>query len=1226
MPSQLLGDEDQDARSGASNPGQAHYDRLFRELTSAEHMAKNGKSASQAEQDERNQFTDDSSEDDADSLNNPARESLYRRARDSEVGDSVVAALKAYAFREATSRAIKKIGSMSVRVQLAIVAAIVIGILFILSLLGLSSMQAIHLAQQLALDHTSNIHYTDIRTYGMFRYVKSGDNLGETRVSLLGSEVFKSTVNQLADIGVSIDGNYKLGVFKGVTIDTTKFPETKNLSRDQVKARLASYYRGAGITEADIDIRGNQARINNLGTGVAKALINDTVSRLEGGKTANWVKSRQVLKYWSIPTLFHPFREVDRRITAKIDSHEDLIKARKAQQPTYDSPSRTQAYEDFKAKTSGIRASADGVLLITGAVCIVKGAADEAITYNREAIVVPQAIAAADAMAVGSQQQAGMDIASSQVNIYNRVMTDPDGKSVWDARALKAKTDPTTNQGEDLSPKYAQAFDASTTANSLKNLGGAPMNAACSKGGQAVQIVIGGLLIGLTIPTSSGSAFLYGALKTAGNALAGVVAMVLLHDLIESTMKDEPIPDNLAATERGNLLAYGSREYANINARGSGGVDLGKQESNKIDSEIAQQDRSEFESKPLFARLFDVGDHRSLMAQMVMRFSSPQKEIKSFATGILNVGSTLASTFSGLIPSAQAAAPYDYGFNRFGIPERILNNPAYANPYENSDVKIPLILGSEKGQDYIDRANKCFGVKIERIDGKWGVIPERDVNPLSSEYEDARCNDANDSSWDRIILFVHDSTTAEAIACYGGNQESCKIIGAATQEQVCSLTNGTSVANMPDWVKMPVVNAQAGSAVRSNINVAIANIKYGYNVAPSLRVMVGNDPDFILLNEVAETPLKDMEAAIGGYGAYRDNTTDGDSQVLNNVIMWKKDRWKFVDGGRVKLVDRDMTFAQGEPRTWNRYAAWAVFKNDKGEVVPVIATHMMTNPAKYPRQHGDPPMTRIQQYSLGMDVLKQLIATLSPYGPVLVGGDMNSQDDQGDWSAVPKMKSIGYNYTHDGAVIYGFYPSGTKLVNGRTVPIPIGDDHGGNSVFMRVNMNGAGPGSITGDVSATTSTTNCDDASNGSSTTTPGSATMVDDYKSPQCDNFRSGGAPGLACDGQCVDFVKFRLKKHIDKNKFASLGDGKDVARGLGEDYGYRVDSTPAVNAVASWRAGQFGMNATHGHTAMVSKVNADGSIVVEEYNVIPGTYSTRKIPAEQARQLTYAHTEIDF
>lgn len=160
-----------------------------------------------------------------------------------------------------------------------------------------------------------------------------------------------------------------------------------------------------------------------------------------------------------------------------------------------------------------------------------------------------------------------------------------------------------------------------------------------------------------------------------------------------------------------------------------------------------------------------------------------------------------------------------------------------------------------------------------------------------------------------------------------------------------------------------------------------------------------------------------------------------------------------------------------------------------------------------------------------------------------------------------------------------------------------------------------------------------------------GSVTMGDDYTNPKCTTFKNGGAPGLACDGECVDFVKFRLKKHIARDKFASLGNGAFVVGGLGSTYGYKVDSTPAVNAVVSWpvggveadgdRPGYAGYksdpgehaNTSAGHTAMVSGIKPDGSIVVEETNADgTGSYGTRTIPANVAKLLTYAHTEVDY
>jgi surface antigen len=111
----------------------------------------------------------------------------------------------------------------------------------------------------------------------------------------------------------------------------------------------------------------------------------------------------------------------------------------------------------------------------------------------------------------------------------------------------------------------------------------------------------------------------------------------------------------------------------------------------------------------------------------------------------------------------------------------------------------------------------------------------------------------------------------------------------------------------------------------------------------------------------------------------------------------------------------------------------------------------------------------------------------------------------------------------------------------------------------------------------------------------------------------------------QCVDFVLYRLVKHGVLPGITPLGNGRYVVGKLGT-LGFKVDTTPAVHSVMST---QFTSNQTLGHTAMVSAVNADGSIVVEEYNFTRTLqYDTRVISASEIKnkQMTFAHTETKY
>ena len=89
---------------------------------------------------------------------------------------------------------------------------------------------------------------------------------------------------------------------------------------------------------------------------------------------------------------------------------------------------------------------------------------------------------------------------------------------------------------------------------------------------------------------------------------------------------------------------------------------------------------------------------------------------------------------------------------------------------------------------------------------------------------------------------------------------------------------------------------------------------------------------------------------------------------------------------------------------------------------------------------------------------------------------------------------------------------------------------------------------------------------------------------------------------GYCTSFVAWRLSNDNQLPFTNGMGGGwfgnatnwGDNARMLG----YRVDTTPAVGAVAQWTGADMPSSGGLGHVAWVKQVNPDGSVVVEEYN----------------------------
>ena len=256
------------------------------------------------------------------------------------------------------------------------------------------------------------------------------------------------------------------------------------------------------------------------------------------------------------------------------------------------------------------------------------------------------------------------------------------------------------------------------------------------------------------------------------------------------------------------------------------------------------------------------------------------------------------------------------------------------------------------------------------------------------------------------------------------------------------------------------ITATPGGPVNGEVVIANANIKLRSGAAPGIRALASANPDFITLNEVGDVPLPQMEAAAPGYGAYRepsvDNTEGGASQSLNNVIMWRTDTWTWQAGGRIKIVDNDQGYIHGTQFVWDRYATWSVFSRGDGAVVSVISTHHMTNVYNSPQQWGNPPLSRAEQYDLGMDYLIQLADILRAYGPVFVGGDMNSHQGDGHGAAATRMSAAGFGHTKDSGVIYNFYAAPVAVT--KTWEISAAAVHSDHpALYTQMAMNGAGP-------------------------------------------------------------------------------------------------------------------------------------------------------------------------
>jgi len=680
---------------------------------------------------------------------------------------------------------------------------IIAGIIFLLSIVS-GPLQFIHLSQILQRNFWGQEHTATIRAKGLFRYARTKD-IGETRVGYLGSKRFAKAYSQLKDIGVEFDRNTRTGAARSMTIDTDKYPDYKDMASAD---RRGAIIRDFKITDASIlSQEGSVFRINLTslkGIDFSAATLKTVLSKLDKGKLATAMDFRVMKRFFNLPRLFSPLEKIAKsqenqigeRLAARQAEEERLKSEAKAVTET---PEALKAREKMKDLLKNKATILNAALIGQATLCLIRSVADDAVTFNRAAIVLPATLQAVDRVAVGSQVQSGQNFSIYQLGAISDSFKDDSGKTIWASKALQATEGISSPKGEELDPQFAEAFSNKTTADNIRKaveVKAGPIDvtgAVCSKAG---LIVAGTLALFYAISGFFDAGVSWGAYAAqyTATAIATAGIMYMLQQQFSNIIQNhDVIPQVLSGPLGGNLLAYGAREAGNIGARANGGIELDNTESDVVDNLFQQEDAAQFRSLSLKDRLFNVYDHRTLAAKFIDSTSPNLLQQFSRAGSIFTgFSSHLISAFSGLVPRAQAASTgYNWGFPKYGIPTNLAEDQKYEDPYDNAD-DVAKILDSGAGDGWMDKAKKCFGVNIVKDSTeKWAVIAESDVNPGSTSYTGADCNDG-DESWRKIMLFVFDSRLMDAISCYEADDDSCGNldIGSATTTSSTS-TSGT---------------------------------------------------------------------------------------------------------------------------------------------------------------------------------------------------------------------------------------------------------------------------------------------------------------------------------------------------------------------------------------------------------------------------------------------------
>lgn len=708
-------------------------------------------------------------------------------------------------------------------------------------------------------------------------------------------------------------------------------------------------------------------------------------------------------------------------------------------------------------------------------------------------------------------------------------------------------------------------------------------------------------------------------LRQAEGAIGGIIsaAIKLMPGNIEEkiaeiaeplikTMMTYVIKPSITASMSGarlfNIMVAGADVSGNDFAHYSlGAAPISFAQAHEIRAQREQERQDEFNGRSTFARIFSTDTKYSLVSKAAIAtpLTSNGNISGTLASTLSNPFGALGSSFSGLLasPSVSAAVDVDVSADPWGVtqygysPDEPVFKVDPEQFYEDNDCDNP-----ERNKAWGNRA--AANPNTEMPDHKPG-----DTNP---------CLLVNSAAASSGAIFTDEVLSdEERAALTGDTAPGGDGLGGDFRIATFNVRGASHTDEASDH--------RANKDWRDRMNVTIKTIQ---------------DSDLEVIG-FQEFQGKQRDLFKEKMGANWELTKEGDHHYTENPIGW--DTTKFSKVGTEKAMP-----------------GLLYFNNSKLGVPYVKLKHNLSGQEFYVLNTHDPANANCDCASERLNNANQhveFINSLKSEGlPIFFVGDFNSGYEKGQ---VGKNGSTVGN-TDDNVTYCILTRNGTmedaydlSKKRGVKCPNPIdNEDRGGAangidhiyvtngvtvSKFARLaggyTKNGSDHPTAYADVSMPGS----DDGGSA-----PGSVKMKDDYKA-ECSKY-----PDVACSGQCVDFVKFRLKKHIDRNKFADFTTGTGgvaaytSSDNLGKQYGYKVDNNPAVNSVVSWPAGGVagsGANDIYGHVAMVSKVNVapDGSvrsIVVEEYNATSPalSYGTRTLSGSVAKLLKYAHTEVDF
>lgn len=246
---------------------------------------------------------------------------------------------------------------------------------------------------------------------------------------------------------------------------------------------------------------------------------------------------------------------------------------------------------------------------------------------------------------------------------------------------------------------------------------------------------------------------------------------------------------------------------ANLGSAADKGVFLGEKEAasamggtkvTKTAYEEVRQEEYEIaqlttEPKSFFARILDVRDPDSLLAQAVMKAPGTRYD-DGVLSNLASYATTAVSSFGSISLSQKAHAQGvvqspDYGVSPSGFTLEELEDERYADPYANADIIEPQLAQLN------ERYSGCFGTKIDP--NTFALTIEE--SPDYSKTSDDKCFQGGDTLV-RYRMYLLQSYTARSIACYEGlDDQACIELGIEGSGKDALNNTAPTEDDLPDY-------------------------------------------------------------------------------------------------------------------------------------------------------------------------------------------------------------------------------------------------------------------------------------------------------------------------------------------------------------------------------------------------------------------------------------------